>query len=86
MKITETASTSFPDAHELPNRNARPVNGHHKASSSNAGSANKKAVPAAPQAVRKRDQEITQENKMIMVIGPTGKRRFVRLADYQQSR
>lgn len=82
MEILEIYSTSFPDAHELPNRNWRPAAGRNKSASAN-GTRQKKAmvVPPALAAHRKASQEATAANKKMLVIGPTGKRRWVLLRD-----
>lgn len=87
MKVIEVTSTDYPNAHELPNRGGRPTNGTNKSSSGN--SAGKKAshiVPGANSstlnAIRKRDQEITEECKMVMWL-VNGKHRFMRMSDYK---
>jgi hypothetical protein len=88
MKTLEVTGTSYPDAHELPVRTARPSAKRQKSNPGGNSGTNKKQsrVPKltgkALLELQKADQEQTAVHKMRLLV-VNGKRRFVREADYQ---
>lgn len=86
MEVLEVTGTSYPTAVELPCKRERPVGGKQKSNATgNAGTRKKKMGTPPTPAMRKASQEATEANKtMLLVVG--GKRRFVRLADYEAGR
>ncbi len=90
MKTLEVTGTSYPDAHELPVRTARPSAKRQKSNpGGNSGSRHDKRTIYLPRLagkalaeVQKADQEQTAVHKMRLLV-VNGKRRFVREADYQ---
>lgn len=90
MEVVEIVpGVTFPDAHELPNSTVQPASKHVSIKSSGNGT-KKPRNPLTPLVtgklkteLAKIDQEITAANKMVMVVSPEGKRRFVKLSEYR---
>jgi hypothetical protein len=85
MEIVETVpGARFDTAIELPNSTVRPAAKHVSIKSSGNGVKKPRNSPSIPGKLRAElqaaDQEITQQNKMVLVLLPSGKRRFVRQA------
>lgn len=88
MEIIELfGQPHYPDAHELPNKNRRWVNGRNKSSPSGNSASKKKnrmIIPGKMHAeILKASQEQTAANKKILVIAG-GKRRWVLLKDWNE--
>lgn len=86
MEIIELGLQVFPHAHELPNKNRRWVNGTNKSSSSNSGGGkhgDRMAIPGKMHAeLQLAAQRQTEANRRMLVLNGTGKRRWVRIADW----
>lgn len=86
MEIVEVRDTNFPDARELPNKKERPVGKHQKSPGGRSGSRKDRLTGGNwLTQLQKTDREITEANKMIMWL-VNGKRKFVRVSDYERLR
>lgn len=90
MQTIEVTATDFRDAVPLPNKRERPVAKRQKAASNVSGSRGARRTSYLPRLSgkflaeqQKIDQAVTAGNRMLLVITPSGKRRFIREADYQ---
>lgn len=87
MEIIEVVpGVQFPNAVELPNKNIRWVNGRNKSSpggNSHPKKKNRMLIPGKMSAeLQKISQQQTEANRTILVLDGTGKRHWVRLADW----
>ena len=80
----------YPDAHELPNKNRQWVNGRQKSSPSGNSHPKKKnrmIIPGKMSAeLQKISQQQTAANRRVLVLDGTGKRHWVRLADWNDGK
>lgn len=85
MEIIKVTGSSYPNAHELPCDKQRITSKHvsNKGGGNSAKRVHAAPVPPATPAIRKRDQEITAANQMMLLI-VNGKRRFVRASEYKR--
>lgn len=90
MEVVHSTGGPYPTAHELPNKKIEWTNGRNKSSpSGNSGNKKRKASRTQKGAglqliadVMKAARQQTEDNRMILVIDGTGKKRWRRLKDY----
>ena len=89
MEVLEVTGTDYSTAVEIPVSRERPIAKHQKSNSGNSGSGGKKTsyVPRlagkALSELQKADQQVTQENRTVMVLR-NGKRRFMKASEYER--
>lgn len=86
--VSITQGVTYPTAVELPSKKKRLVNGTHKSSSGNSGSGkhtHRITIPGKMHAeLMIEAQRQTEANRKMLVLDGTGKRRWVRLADWEK--
>ena len=86
--VSITPGVTYTTAVELPNKNRQWTNGTHKSSSGN--STNKKKntmlIPGKLLSeIQKASQEATRANQRVLVLDGTGRRHWMRLADWEKA-